>query len=88
MARCSSCQAEIEWGISQHGHRLPVDKLPDEQRGNLMRFTDEEGRVRFFHATNQQDVPFEQRGPERYVSHFATCPFAGKHRKRTRDNRG
>jgi len=68
-ARCSSCGARIVWTRTRNG-RMPVDWIPSD-RGNVeLRFDghDIEARVGAV-------------GPGKYVSHFATCPQASKHRR-------
>jgi hypothetical protein len=74
--RCSSCKAEVVWGITVTGHRMPVNAEPDPA-----------GRWRLFGDTPRiVYVPVERRvelAGQLHVSHFATCPFADQHRKRS-----
>jgi hypothetical protein len=96
--RCHSCQAPIWFGLTVKNKRMPLDLAPVED-GNVivdqdMKLLDKlasayegdapppEGcRVRVLAKGEvvDPDVP-------RYVSHFATCPKADRHR-RPRDER-
>ena len=64
-ARCSSCQAEIIWVITEKGHKMPVDAKP--MKGFWLEET--HGQVQ---ANSGSDL---------HQSHFATCPNADQHRK-------
>ena len=74
---CNSCGATIRWITLVGGRRMPINAMPSE-KGNITCWeVDGEtyGRVlpQLDLATLPPDVP-------RYVSHFATCPSAQKHR--------
>jgi hypothetical protein len=85
MATCRSCDAVIEWVLTEKAKRMPIDALPVAD-GNLTMDRDERGnlkmgpngilRVRAVKAG--EELPAET---SRYVSHFATCPDAAKHKK-------
>lgn len=71
MANCRSCSAPIEWAEwADSGKAVPLDVDPAENgnlavvAGKVHRFTADDARL----------------GRERRVSHFATCPDAGKWR--------
>lgn len=69
MASCKSCGAQIQWAKSQStGKQLPMDLGSKEMRLAVIGFDDLEGThvVRY--------VPT-------FISHFATCPDAERHRK-------
>lgn len=69
MANCKSCQAPIRWELTVTGRNIPLDAEP-VLNGNLI--FDENGRI----------VTVEPRASKlAYISHFATCPQAAKHRK-------
>lgn len=86
---CRSCQAPIRWAVSESsGKRIPLDLMPVDD-GNIV----ETGRthpsgapmVRYLKRAQSaittsllDDVP----APDRYVTHFATCPNADQHRHR------
>jgi len=72
MAKCKSCQAEIVWGVTDTGKRVPLD--PSEKR-----FVRIYGHV--------PDGELHVRMKDTHLSHFATCPQADQHRK-TDDLRG
>jgi hypothetical protein len=74
---CSSCKAMIIWVRSaKTGALMPLDAEPNEN-GNVA-IVDGRGHV------ISGDLFEEMLGGVRYTSHFATCPFAAKHR----DKRG
>lgn len=74
---CKSCGARVRWAVSPAGKWMPVDAEPDMRPtgGNLVL------------TIRQQQLVFEPWAKEhgftrnRYVSHFATCPAADKHRR-------
>jgi hypothetical protein len=71
MVVCRSCKAPIVWARHEFTRRaMPLDAEPVEN-GNVVL----EGNVARVVGPN---VPVS--GP-RYVSHFATCPNAGEHRR-------
>lgn len=72
-ATCSSCGAPIVWATTVNGKAIPLDPEPTTF-GNLV-VVDGIARP----PRIGDDVPFLQ-----YVSHFATCPNAAVHRKRSR----
>jgi hypothetical protein len=96
MARCRSCPARIEWGrTAGKRRRIPLDPDPNE-RGNLVVVSSEPmfealaGPSPIVKAFDTPDAAAAYRlqhalGPEtQRISHFATCPNAGKHRRRRR----
>jgi hypothetical protein len=65
---CSSCEAPVKWARTERGARMPLDPEPRSD-GNLV----VEGA--YARAVQSGDPgPF-------FVSHFATCPNANKHRR-------
>lgn len=90
---CRSCGAPIRWAVSEaSGKRIPLDLEPSDT-GNIV----ETGRthptgvpmIRYLKKSQQPMMAnllaLAVAGPElpapRYVTHFATCPNAEKHRK-------
>lgn len=67
---CRSCGAKIIWSVTEAGKRMPVDAEPAGKVTVLVR--------------NPEDpaTPFSK-VREHFVSHFATCPNAQSHRKKT-----
>lgn len=76
MPECRSCGAPVKWVLTRKGKRMPVDAEPVEG-GNIMleRETDSSGTPLAAYVPSDPGVL-------RYVSHFATCEFADRHRKR------
>lgn len=80
--KCRSCGAAIRWAVSANtGGRIPLDPQPVEG-GNL-------GVVEWAeHPRPQRDTPVVAVDPVaaltgyRYVTHFATCPNADRHRRK------
>jgi len=66
MPRCRSCGAEIEWATTTNGTRIPVDPGPAAD-GNLV--------------VKQGIAWIVGPGKGDRISHFATCPSAGQHRR-------
>lgn len=86
---CASCGAQIFFGLTGKGKRIPVDVEPTAD-GNLffLPLNDEWGGavilggspcIEVISATNQPPACAE---PERFTSHFTTCPNAAFHRRR------
>jgi len=68
MPTCKSCGAEIIWAKTQKGKAIPLDPKPEK-------------RVVLEHPDGPM---FDAVATvvDTYVSHFATCPDADKHRRR------
>ena len=77
--RCRSCQAPIVWAVTANEKRMPVDAEPVPD-GNLILTSDDPPRV-IMHVLGQASL-FDEPDPPRYVSHFATCPHADRHRRK------
>jgi hypothetical protein len=71
---CRSCAAPILWAITEKGRRIPLDPEPTGG-GNI---STEERIDGHLNAHVMPSVP----GVPGYVSHFVTCEFAGRHRRR------
>ena len=79
VSRCSSCGAKIRWAVTDSGRRMPINPDPDEL-GNLYVWRSVDGGLRACSVFAQGGFPS---GAKRAMSHFATCPDAEKHRKRS-----
>lgn len=77
-AICRTCGAPILWAHTRHGMRLPVDPIP-VSGGNLELIMDQ--------PAGPVAVYVEATDEIRHVSHFATCPDATRHRRRTKTSR-
>lgn len=74
--KCRSCGDAILWVKTSAGNVMPLNKEPDPE-GNIV-LVDGVARVLSGEMWEGHcDLP-------KYKSHFATCPGAAKHRKRTR----
>lgn len=85
VAKCGSCKAPVLWTktegkVDKPGKRMPIDANADGSpmvvsRGNL---------VATGHTSTEGApiVRYVASGQGQHVSHFASCPNAGKHRKR------
>lgn len=71
-AICRRCGAEMLWGVTAKGKRMPIDLEPRED-GNLAVYRDHAQtlRVRVL-AAGEAPQAYERRG----MAHFATCPGA------------
>jgi hypothetical protein len=64
--KCSTCQAEIFWAVTENDKRMPVDAKPQK-------------RLVLEHRGSE--LPPLARVVDTFVSHFATCAQAAQHRK-------
>lgn len=71
MAECRSCHAPVVWARTAKGKAIPLDVKPRKDGNLILR----NGIVR----VQTRNDP----GGLRYVSHFATCPWAALHRSIT-----
>lgn len=81
-ATCQSCRAPIRWCVTETGKAIPVDYTP-RRDGNLV-LVDHGDRVVASVAPSALPLlaPVTPITAVRYVSHFATCPHAARHRRR------
>lgn len=73
MMNCSSCNAPIRWERTVRGKPIPLDPEPVPDAHLFIR---EDGLV-----ADDRAYPAPDEGL-RFTTHFATCPFASKHRKK------
>lgn len=78
-ARCGSCGAPIHWTYTINGTRMPIDVTPSPDGNVLVSEKRSSGALTSVVLARDAEKP---RGRKLYTSHFATCPEAGKHRKR------
>jgi hypothetical protein len=76
---CLSCNADVFWVKTQRGNTMPVDVTPTEN-GNVYLRKDLTGQI-IEAEVWKKDKCKNFTGPL-YTSHFATCPQAGKWRKK------
>lgn len=67
MQKCKSCQAPIIWVKTLSGKIMPLDEKPES------RFV--------LNGLGEGNTPYATM-VKTYVSHFATCPNASKHRRK------
>ena len=73
---CRSCKAPIRWAITAKGKRMPLDPDPNEDGNVTLKLV--EG---VWHATVHGNPAEIRADAKRFISHFATCPFARQHRR-------
>ena len=73
---CRSCGAFIKWAVTEKGKRIPLDPIPRDI-GNIVLVRAADGR-------KVARIEQPHTGRPAYVSHFATCPEAERHRKKRR----
>lgn len=81
---CSSCGAQILWAVTALGKRMPVDRAPDPEVGNVVLDWpdgDRAPRARVF-ASPAVAREVEGLGVVLRTSHFVTCDHANDHRRR------
>lgn len=71
--RCKSCSANVQWVKTENGKSMPIDEKPSPD-GNIIRL--DSG---LYHVLKKDEM--RQPNKTLYISHFATCPAADKHRK-------
>lgn len=69
------------WTITSKGKKMPVDYQPDPE-GKFYVWRTDDGVI---HAQTAKDAPswIINSGRSTFTSHFATCPHAKHHRKRS-----
>jgi hypothetical protein len=75
---CRSCGAPLIWASTLKGHAAPFDATPDPKGLWVL----EEGYGGGLFATKAGEADLLDKRP-RYTSHFATCPHAAQHRRRS-----
>lgn len=80
-SKCRSCGAAITWARTSAGRSMPIDAEPCAD-GNIVLSepVDPDAPVIAMILTAEQ-VRQPSLGEPRYVSHFATCPNAARHRR-------
>lgn len=81
---CRLCGAPLLWGVTVKRHRMPLDPEPSPE-GNV-RLEPHEYRPEPWAVVLSGDELTRARaeGEPLFVSHFATCPHAKRHRRRRR----
>lgn len=85
---CKACLAAIVWIATGGGKSMPCDATPtyyiERKRSGKKRIVTPNGEVL---ACEYTDDPNKATGTG-YIPHWATCPHAGRFRKRKGDNDG
>lgn len=77
---CRSCTAPVVWGETEARHRtIPIDSTPDPA-GTLL-LLDRDGDRPLVRYVDPMDR--HKHAGRLYRSHFATCPNAATHRRRS-----
>ena len=84
MSKCKSCGAEIVWIKMKSGKSMPCNTRGIHYReqvhgdkGCMFTLVTPDGNVVVGRACEENESELVG-----YVSHFATCPYANRHRKR------
>lgn len=83
-AECRSCGAPMIWAETANGKRMPVDADPVEGASFVLVEAPDDGRLLAIHVSKAWPdymAAGEVDAADRYTSHFATCPDAGKFRR-------
>jgi hypothetical protein len=78
---CRSCGAAIRWAVTATGKRIPLDPEPVDGGNIVIDNSGPHGPIATVVGKATQPGLFGDDSP-RYVSHFATCPNADRHRRR------
>jgi len=79
VSTCRSCDAEIRWAKTAAGKVIPIDAEPVPNGNIQLGYV---GGYMVAIVVNADDALAAQAaGEELYLSHFATCPNASRHRK-------
>lgn len=81
MAECRSCGAAILWARTERDKPIPLDAEPDPA-GRIVFVSGDTVRV----LRKDEEPPSHALVPrkgQRYTSHFATCPNAEQHRRKS-----
>lgn len=70
---CRTCGAAVLWAIMPSGKRMPFDPIQVDHGANRYVIDGDPPQAR--------PIPVQNPDPG-YVSHFATCPDAERHRRR------
>lgn len=74
MAACKSCGAKVIWcTTAKTGSAIPVDAEP---------VADGTGNITLSGTDGNRIATVGSKGSGTHVSHFATCAYAGQHRRR------
>lgn len=80
---CESCAAPIVWAVTARAKKpMPVDRTPSD-KGNVLLAVDN-GRLVAGVLGRNQAAGVRDRGESLHLSHFATCVYASRHRRRRR----
>lgn len=71
-APCRFCGSEVVWAVTDHGRRMPVDRMPATDGAWVLWFYEEEEpepqqRVSWARSLDGYDGP-------RWLAHWGTCP--------------
>jgi hypothetical protein len=88
-AKCKSCGAPVEWVLTEKGKWMPVD-FQRALTGNILLSQRAVGQPATAIYQSAEEIETLKRQAQArgeawqglFVSHFATCPSAAKHRKR------
>lgn len=88
-AVCRSCRAPIVWAATLNGKRIPLDKSPDPDKGDIFvaACSNEKGRLLAIGIANLTEKAREsakRQGVQLRTSHWATCPHAKEWSGKTR----
>lgn len=77
-AVCESCSRDILWAVTGKGKRMPIDPQPRGD-GNLAVYRDVHGSLRARVLKKGEQLESYERPA---MPHWATCPYADRHRKK------
>lgn len=79
-SRCRSCKAAVRWSVTEAGEFMALDAVPNpEGEWRLAAALHRGGTPRAVYVPETRRDELRQ---ELMIVHWATCPYADKHRKR------
>lgn len=83
VSTCRSCHRRVLWVETEATEKKPGRRMPLDADDNGRALKSDEGNIVLV-GTTGEGTPIARyvgKGPGKFVSHFATCPDAGKWRR-------
>lgn len=71
---CRFCGADVVWAVTDHGKRMPLDRMPAIDGGWVLWFYEEEEPEPVQRVTWLRSLDSYPADGPRWLAHWATCP--------------